>query len=111
MGNLLSSRSELHEDENCVGAYSYNPCWVCAPLNNILCCGLPVWREGGGHEYCPCAVLVLRDDGIKFHDPAWDKASSLRSDFEDALQGETKLSWRAPKTALAAFHDPNWRQL
>ena len=92
MGNLFS-RSELDENESCVGAYTYNPCWVCGPLNALFCCCLPVWREGGGFG-------VLFNDGIRFRDPAWDNGSSLRSDFEEALNGEAmrEALLEAPKT-------------
>ena len=73
--------SELYSDKSCVGAYDYNPCWVCPAINSMFCCGLPVWREGGG-------LLGLMNDGKSFNDPEWDKGTNLRNEFEEALQSQ-----------------------
>lgn len=81
MGNIFGSSSS--EIDGCVGAYTYNPCWVCPLLNPVICCGhrAPVWREGGGFQ-------VVLNDGQRFTDPAWAKGSSLRQEFEAPLLGE-----------------------
>lgn len=85
MGN--SQASDLATDKTCVGAYRYNPCWFCGEggvLNTIFCCGRLVWDEGAGF------ALVL-NDGIPLKTkeyPAWEKGTSLRNDFEQAILGE-----------------------
>lgn len=92
-----TSESDLISDQSCVGAYSYNPCWVCPCINSVICCGLPVWREGGGSFG---KVFIPLSDGKSFNDdPAWDKGTNLRIQFEEALLGQKmrKVLLEAPK--------------
>ena len=98
----LFSRSELYEEKDCVGAYTYNPFWVRPCLNKALCCGLPVWREGGGFQ-------LFLNDGIPLSDPAWAKGSGLRNDFEEDLLGETmrRALMEAPKDCAGGTPAPD----
>ena len=108
--------SDLATDDNCVGAYKYNPCWFFgAPLNTIFCCGRPAWNDGsrkfpiphyqGGNFLRMSCSWPVFDDGVplKVKDyPEWAKGTSLRNDFEQAIRGE-----RMKEVLLAADRDPS----
>ena len=108
MGNLFP-KSELEEDKNFVGAYTFNPCkYQCSPsINNIFCCGRPAWREGGG-------FAIALNDGVPLKTklyPQWEKGSRLRTNFEAALEGEKMKRVILEEVPRNHKYDNDWSKI
>lgn len=78
-----------------------------------------MWREGGGllsglRDSLLSSLLPI-SDGKPFNDPAWDKGTNLRNEFEEALQSqemkEVLLEAKDPKDCGGGMIIPSLPQI